>query len=46
MVGRVFSAESPAESGPSMLTSNEQVIRQDCLGYFMERFPLPHLQQR
>ena len=26
---------------PSMLTRNEQVIRQDCLGYFMERYPLP-----
>ena len=26
---------------PSMLTHNEQVIRQDCLGYFMERLPLP-----
>ncbi|MBS0264615.1 MAG: succinylglutamate desuccinylase/aspartoacylase family protein [Planctomycetes bacterium] len=26
---------------PSMLTCNEPVIRQDCLGYFMERFPLP-----
>ena len=26
---------------PSMLTSNEQVIRQDCLCYFMERHPLP-----
>jgi len=26
---------------PSMLTCNEQVIRQDCLCYFMERFPLP-----
>jgi succinylglutamate desuccinylase len=26
---------------PSMLTSNELVIRQDCLCYFMERCPLP-----
>ncbi|MFN0051962.1 MAG: M14 family metallopeptidase [Planctomycetales bacterium] len=26
---------------PSMLTCNEQVIQQDCLCYFMERFPLP-----
>jgi len=26
---------------PSMLTTNEAVIRQDCLGYFMERYPLP-----
>lgn len=26
---------------PSMLTTNAQVIRQDCLCYFMERHPLP-----
>ena len=26
---------------PSMLTRDEQVIRQDCLCYFMERYPLP-----
>ena len=26
---------------PSMLTINEAAIRQDCLGYFMERHPLP-----
>jgi hypothetical protein len=26
---------------PSMLTMNAQVIRQDCLCYFMERHPLP-----
>ncbi|HTI51504.1 MAG TPA: M14 family metallopeptidase [Planctomycetaceae bacterium] len=26
---------------PSMLTSNEPVIRQECLCYFMERCPLP-----
>lgn len=26
---------------PSMLTLDERVIRQDCLCYFMERFPLP-----
>ncbi len=26
---------------PAMLTRNEQAIRQDCLGYFMERYPLP-----
>lgn len=26
---------------PAMLTSNELVIRQDCLCYFMERFSLP-----
>jgi len=26
---------------PSMLTANEDVIRQDCLCYFMERYPLP-----
>ena len=26
---------------PSMLTINEAAIRQDCLGYFMERYPLP-----
>lgn len=26
---------------PSMLTLNEAVIRQDCLCYFMERYPLP-----
>ncbi len=25
---------------PSMLTRNERVIRQDCLGYLMERYPL------
>jgi hypothetical protein len=25
---------------PAMLTCNEAVIRQDCLGYFMERYPL------
>ena len=28
---------------PSMLTINEAAIRQDCLGYFMERYPLPPL---
>ncbi len=27
---------------PSMLTLDERVIRQDCLGYVMERYPLPH----
>lgn len=27
---------------PSMLTCNEDVIRQDCVGYFMERFSLPN----
>ncbi len=26
---------------PSMLTLDERVIRQDCLGYVMERYPLP-----
>ena len=26
---------------PSMFTLNEEVIRQDCLGYLMERYPLP-----
>jgi succinylglutamate desuccinylase len=26
---------------PSMLTLDERVIRQDCLGYLMERYPLP-----
>lgn len=26
---------------PAMLTRNEDVIRQDCLGYFMERFSVP-----
>lgn len=26
---------------PAMLTVDERVIRQDCLGYFMERYPLP-----
>ena len=26
---------------PSMLTLNKKVIRQDCLCYFMERYPLP-----
>jgi succinylglutamate desuccinylase len=26
---------------PSMLTRDERVIRQDCLCYFMERYPLP-----
>lgn len=26
---------------PAMLTVNARVIRQDCLGYFMERYPLP-----
>ncbi|MEE8427933.1 MAG: M14 family metallopeptidase [Gammaproteobacteria bacterium] len=26
---------------PAMFTLNERVIRQDCLGYFMERYPLP-----
>ena len=26
---------------PSMFTLDERVIRQDCLGYLMERFPLP-----
>ena len=26
---------------PSMLTMNQQVIRQDCLCYLMERYPLP-----
>lgn len=26
---------------PAMLTCNQAVIRQDCLGYFMERYPLP-----
>jgi hypothetical protein len=26
---------------PSMLTTDIRVIRQDCLGYFMERMPLP-----
>jgi succinylglutamate desuccinylase len=27
---------------PSMLTLDERVIRQDCLGYLMERYPLPN----
>ena len=27
---------------PAMLTTNIQVIHQDCLGYFMEWIPLPH----
>jgi hypothetical protein len=27
---------------PSMLTLNQEVIRQDCLCYLMERYPLPH----
>ena len=26
---------------PSMFTLDERVIRQDCLGYLMERYPLP-----
>lgn len=26
---------------PAMLTCNPAVVRQDCLGYFMERLPLP-----
>ena len=26
---------------PAMLTLNEDIIRQDCLCYFMERYPLP-----
>ena len=26
---------------PSMLTHNKEIIRQDCLGYIMERMPLP-----
>jgi hypothetical protein len=26
---------------PSMLTLDERVIRQDCLCYLMERFPIP-----
>ena len=26
---------------PAMLTRNQVIIRQDCLGYLMERFPLP-----
>ncbi len=26
---------------PAMLTRDKQAIRQDCLGYFMERYPLP-----
>jgi hypothetical protein len=26
---------------PSMLTRDAQVVRQDCLCYFMERLPLP-----
>ncbi len=26
---------------PAMLTRDETVIRQDCVGYFMERYPLP-----
>ena len=26
---------------PSMFTLDVEVIRQDCLGYFMERLPLP-----
>ena len=26
---------------PSMLTLDERVIRQDCLGYLMERYPVP-----
>lgn len=26
---------------PSMFTLNKEVIRQDCLGYLMERYPLP-----
>lgn len=26
---------------PAMLTLDERVIRQDCLGYLMERYPLP-----
>lgn len=28
---------------PSMFTRNLDVIRQDCLGYLMERFPIEHL---
>ena len=28
---------------PSMLTTNQAAIRQDCLGYFMERYPLPNI---
>lgn len=28
---------------PSMLTLDERIIRQDCLCYLMERFPLPEL---
>lgn len=28
---------------PSMFTLDERVIRQDCLGYVMERYPLPRL---
>jgi len=27
---------------PSMFTLDKNVIRQDCLGYLMERYPLPH----
>jgi len=27
---------------PSMFTLDERVIRQDCLGYLMERYPLPN----
>jgi hypothetical protein len=26
---------------PSMFTLDERIIRQDCLGYLMERYPLP-----
>jgi len=26
---------------PSMFILDERVIRQDCLGYLMERYPLP-----
>jgi hypothetical protein len=28
---------------PSMFTLDERVIRQDCLGYLMERYPLSTL---
>lgn len=32
-----------AQIMPAMLTLNEEIIRQDCLCYFMERYPLPGL---
>lgn len=38
-IGEAVHLRRPAM--PSMFTKNRDVIRQDCLGYLMERFPLP-----